>query len=73
MFGSQLKDASDNLSKVIIGIIAYKNRSRINEELLKLVGLIIKECHKATKLIVCHHELINVFFNMLDDEKEEWG
>ena len=48
------------------------NRSRVNEELSKVVGLIIKERHKATKLIVCQHELIDVFFSVPDEEKEEW-
>ena len=70
MLGSQLKDASDNLSKAVIGTIASKNRSRINEELSKVVGLTIKEGHKATKLIVCQHEVIDVFFSMPDEEKE---
>ena len=72
MLGSQLKDASDNLSKAVIGTIASENRSRINEELSKVVGLTIKERHKATKLIVCQHELIDVFFSVPDEEKEEW-
>ena len=72
MLDSQLKDVSDNLSTVVIGTIASENKSRINEELLKVVGLTIKECHKATKLIVCQHELIDVFFSVLDEEKEEW-
>ena len=31
-----------------------------------------KEHHKATKLITCQHELIDVFMSMLDVEKEEW-
>uniref|UniRef100_A0A2N9IVH8 Myb/SANT-like domain-containing protein n=1 Tax=Fagus sylvatica TaxID=28930 RepID=A0A2N9IVH8_FAGSY len=65
-------DASDNLSKAVIGTIASENRSRINEELSKVVGLTIKERHKATKLIVCQHELIDVFFSVPDEEKEEW-
>jgi hypothetical protein len=72
MLDSQLKDVSDNLSTVVIGTIASENKSRINEELSKVVGLTIKECHKATKLIVCQHELIDVFFSVLDEEKEEW-
>uniref|UniRef100_A0A2N9H846 Myb/SANT-like domain-containing protein n=1 Tax=Fagus sylvatica TaxID=28930 RepID=A0A2N9H846_FAGSY len=72
MLGSQLKDASDNLSKAVIGTIMSENRSRINEELSKVVGLTIKERHKATKLIVCQHELIDVFFSVPDEEKEEW-
>ena len=67
-----LKDASDNLSKAVIGTIASENRSRINQELSKVVGLTIKERHKATKLIVCQHELIDVFFSVPDEEKEEW-
>ena len=69
---AQLKDASDNLSKVVIGTIASENMSRINQELSKVVGLTIKERHMATKLIVCQHELIDVFFSMPDEEKEEW-
>ena len=31
MLSSQLKDVSDNLSKAVIGTIASKNRSRIND------------------------------------------
>ena len=72
MLGSQLKDASDNLSKAVIGTIASENRSRINQELSKVVGLTIKERHKATKLIVCQHELIDVFFSVPIEENEEW-
>ena len=48
------------------------NRSRINEELSKVIGLTIKERHKETKLIVCQHKLIDVFFSVLDEEKKEW-
>ena len=62
--------ASDNLSKVVIGVVAVESRSIINEELLKLLGLTTKERHKATKLIACQHELIDVFLSMLDVEKE---
>ncbi|KAK7821041.1 hypothetical protein CFP56_038141 [Quercus suber] len=66
-----LKDASENLSKVVIGVVAVESRSKINEELLKLTSLTNKEHHKATKLIACQHELIDVFLRMLHVEKEE--
>ena len=69
---AQLKNASNNLSKVVIGVVASESRSKINDELLKLPGLTTKEPHKATKLIACQHELIDVFLSMLDVEKEEW-
>ena len=72
ILAAQLKDASDNLSKVVIGVVAAESRSKINDELLKLPGLTTKERHKATKLIACQHELIDVFLSMLDVEKEEW-
>ncbi|KAK7854596.1 hypothetical protein CFP56_031504 [Quercus suber] len=66
-------DALDNLSKAIIGVVAAESMSKINEELLKLLVLTTKERHKATKLIACQHELIDVFLSMLDVEKEEWA
>ncbi|KAK7844517.1 hypothetical protein CFP56_010829, partial [Quercus suber] len=66
ILAAQLKDASDNLSKAVIGVVQN------NDELLKLPGLTTKERHKATKLIACQHELIDVFLSMLDVEKEEW-
>ena len=69
---AQLKNASNNLSKVVIGVVAAKSRSKINEELLKLPSLTTKERHKAIKLIACQHELIDVFLSILDAEKEEW-
>ena len=72
ILAAQLKDASDNLSKAVIGVVAIESRSKINDELLKLPGLITKERHKATKLIACQHELIDVFLSMLDVEKEKW-
>ena len=72
ILAAQLKDASDNLSKAVIGVVAAESRSKINDELLKLSGLTTKERHKATKLIACQHELIDVFLSMLDVEKEEW-
>ncbi|XP_030941092.1 uncharacterized protein At2g29880-like [Quercus lobata] len=72
ILAAQLKDASDNLSKAVIGVVAVESRSKINDELLKLPGLTTKERHKATKLIACQHELIDVFLSMLDAEKEEW-
>ena len=72
ILAAQLKVASDNLSKAVIGVVAAKSRSKINDELLKLPGLTTKERHKATKLIACQHELIDVFLSMLDVEKEEW-
>ncbi|KAK7818774.1 hypothetical protein CFP56_040965, partial [Quercus suber] len=67
-----LKNASDNLSKAVIGVVAAESRSKINDELLKLLGLTTKERHEATKLIACQHELIDVFLSMLDVKKEEW-
>ena len=69
---AQLKNTSDNLNKAVIGVVAAESSSKINEELLKLPSLTTKECHKATKLIACQHELIDVFLSMLDVEKEEW-
>nr|POE94917.1 hypothetical protein CFP56_71674 [Quercus suber] len=70
ILAAQLKDASNNLSKGVIGVLAAESWSKINEELLKLLGLTTKERHKATKLIACQHELIDVFLSMLDVEKE---
>nr|POF20883.1 hypothetical protein CFP56_42750 [Quercus suber] len=72
ILAAQLKDASDNLSKTVIGVVAVESTSKINDELLKLPGFTTKERHKATKLIACQHELIDVFLSMLDVEKEEW-
>ncbi|KAL4627004.1 hypothetical protein ACB092_05G136200 [Castanea dentata] len=72
ILAAQLKDASNNLSKAVIGVVAAESRSKINKELLKLPSLTNKEHHKATKLIDCQHELIDVFLSMLDVEKEEW-
>nr|POE81105.1 hypothetical protein CFP56_38027 [Quercus suber] len=72
ILAAQLKDASDNLSKAVIGVVAAESRSKINDELLKLPSLTTKERYKATKLIACQHELIDVFLSMLDVEKEEW-
>ncbi|KAK4558151.1 hypothetical protein RGQ29_007779 [Quercus rubra] len=69
---AQLKNTSDNLNKAVIGVVAAESSSKINEELLKLPSLTTKERHKATKLIACQHELIDVFLSMLDVEKEEW-
>ena len=69
---AQLKNASDNLNKAVIEVVATESSSKINEELLKLPSLTTKERHKATKLIACQHELIDVFLSMLDVEKEEW-
>ena len=63
ILAAQLKDASDNLSKAVIGVVAAESRSKINDELLKLPG---KKHHKATKLIACQHELRDVFLSMLD-------
>ncbi|KAK7854406.1 hypothetical protein CFP56_032244 [Quercus suber] len=70
ILAAQLKDASNNLSKGVIGVLAAESWSKINEELLKLLGLTTKERHRATKLIACQHELIDVFLSMLDVEKE---
>ena len=35
-------------------------------------GLTTKERHKATKLIACQHELVDVSLSMLNVENEEW-
>ena len=72
ILAAQLKDASDNLSKAVIGVVAIESRSKINDELLKLPGLTTKKRHKATKLIACQHEVRDVFLSMLDVQKEEW-
>ena len=72
ILATQLKDASDNLSKAVMGVVAAESRFKINEELLKIPGVTTKDHHKATKLIACQHELIDVFLSMLDVEKEEW-
>jgi hypothetical protein len=67
MFGSHLKHALDNLSKADIGAIASENMSRLNKELHKVFGQTLK----ATKLIACQHQRIDVFLSMPYNKKEE--
>jgi hypothetical protein len=71
LLATNLIAASDNLSKAVIGTIAPENRLKVNDELLKIIGLSIKDRLKAARLIVRQPEVMDVFFSISDDDKEE--
>jgi hypothetical protein len=52
-------------------LVERESRLKVNDELLKIIGLSSKDRLKAARLIVCQHEIINLFFSVPDHEKEE--
>jgi hypothetical protein len=71
LLATNLIIASDNFSKAVIETVAPKNRLKVNDELSKIIGLSVKDRLKATRSIVCQPEVMDLFFNIPDDDKEE--
>jgi hypothetical protein len=44
---------------------------KVNDELSKIIGLSSKDRLKAARLIVCQHEIMDLFFSVPDHDKEE--
>jgi hypothetical protein len=53
MLAIAIKEGLDNLTKAITETVTSEKRSRINEELSKIIGFNIKEHLKTARLIVC--------------------
>jgi hypothetical protein len=71
LLATNLITASDNLSKAVIGTIERENRLKVNDELSKIIGLSVKDRLKAARSIVCQPEIMDLFFSIADDDKEE--
>jgi hypothetical protein len=68
---TNLITASKNLSKVATGLVERESRLKVNDELSKIIGLSSKDHLKAARLIVCQPEIMDLFFNVPDRDKEE--
>jgi len=71
LLATNLITASDNLSKAVTGTVAPENRLKVNDELSKIIGLSVKDRLKAARSIVCQPEVMDLFFSIPDDDKEE--
>ena len=63
--------ASEILSKAITSLIERESKLKVNDELSKIIGLSSKDRLKAARLIVCQHEIMDLFFSVPDHDKEE--
>jgi hypothetical protein len=68
---TNLITASENLSKAVTGSVERESRLKVNDELSKIIGLSSKDRLKAARLIVCQHEIMDLFFSVPDHDKEE--
>jgi hypothetical protein len=71
LLATNLITASYNLSKAVTGTIERENRLKVNDELSKIIGLSVKDHLKAARSIVCQPEIMDLFFSIADDDKEE--
>jgi hypothetical protein len=44
---------------------------KVNDELSKIIGLIVKDRLKVARSIVCQLEVMDLFFRIPNDDKEE--
>ena len=68
---ANLITASENLSNAVTGSVERESRLKVNDELSKIIGFSSKDRLKAARLIVCQHEIMDLFFSVLDHDKEE--
>ena len=52
-------------------MVERESRLQVNDELSKIIGLNSKDCLKAARLIVCQHEIMDLFLSVPDYDKEE--
>jgi hypothetical protein len=71
LLATNLITASDNLSKTVTRTVALENRLKVNDDLSKIIGLSVDDRLKARRSIVCQHEVIDLFFSIPNDDKEE--
>jgi hypothetical protein len=68
---TNLITTSNNLSKAITRTVAPENILKLNGELSKINGLSRRDRLKAARMIVCQPEVMDLFFIIPNDDKEE--
>ncbi|CAH1450965.1 unnamed protein product [Lactuca virosa] len=71
---SQLQDSSQLQEFRVFGIERDKEelRKKLYSEMKKVVGLTVRDCNKAVRMLSKNDELMVIFFTVEDEDNLEW-